>query len=338
MERCIIKYRGKNMSFRTIDKIFLGLRDIQEDFGELTGEYNIYSSSKMYEIIIANMLGHQIVVGTHGADAQNYSAYYEYKHYKESSSNHTWTFNDYTDETLASLKSKTVFFVHINDVSNTNPFKYIDWYYKVDGNVISEYILNWSSKSDNKRKMINISALQLENECRAERIYPTKDCSDGNYSIYINKVFVLINYLERITNTKNLLTSNKLWELFLANKLGHEINSKQGGYGGKYDAMDFYGLKFEYKVSQQATWTFEDVSDAVIDNMRLLDGIYAAIVDKRKFIIKNVFLFDTQKTMDFIKIKRDSIISKKNSENKPVKRLNVTVSLAEATRENLLIG
>ena len=325
------------MACKIIDNIFLKLKNIQEEFGNLTGEFNIYSSSKIYEIIIANMFGHNIVIGTHGADAQNYNNYYEYKHFKESSTNHTWTFNDYSQETLDKLKTKTVFFVHINDIQHNNPFDYIDWYYEVSGDIIANYILKWAKKSGNQRKMVNISASQLESNCKVKRIYPSKDCSNGHYSIYIKKIFECINDSEKITKTTNLLTSNKLWELFLANKLGHKINSKQGGIGGKHDAEDYVGRKFEYKISQRPTWTFEDVSDAVIANMRLLDGIYVSLINKRQFATKGVFFLDTNKTMGLITRKRDAMIRKKKKENEPVKRLNVSISYAEAKREELII-
>lgn len=321
-----------------MDGIFLELKNIQEEFGKLTNEYDIYSSSKFYEIIIANMLGHHISPGAHGADAyDDFKKHYEYKHYKESSTNHTWTFNDYTDKTLSKLKSQTVLFIHINDVGITDPFKYIDWYYKVDGNVISNYISKRSLKSDNKRNMINISVLQLENDCGAKKTNVSSYCAKGQYSDYIIKIFRCIMSLEKMTETENLLTSNKLWELFLANKLGHKINSKQGGSGGKHDAQDSEHQKYEYKISQSTSWTFEDMSDAVIENMLLLDGIYLSQIDKQKFKIKKILLLDTNKTMDYIKRKRDSMIADKLQQGKSINRLNVSISLKEATESQLIL-
>lgn len=324
------------MACNTLDRIFIELKNIQEEFGKLTNEYNIYSNSKIYEIIIANLFGHNIVAGTHGADAQYSGKYYEYKHYKESSSNHTWTFNDYTDETIMKLESNTVLFVHINDVAFSNPFNYIDWYYEVSGDVIAKYISKWSNNSDNKRKMINISASQLETECSATRIYVNSDSSKGCYSNFIYKIFLCITNLEKMTKTTNLLTSNKLWELFLSNILGHKINSKQGGIGGKHDAEDNKGQKFEYKISQVSSWIFEDVSDNVIENMRLLDGIYVAKIDKRYFAVNEVLLLDTKNTMDFIKEKRDKMIADKQKNNKAIRRLSVSVSLNEAKLAGLI--
>ncbi len=326
------------MACKRMNAIFCELKTIQEEFGKLTGEYNIYSSSKIYEIIIANMLEHHILAGAHGADAYDDSKnHYEYKHYKESSSNHTWTFNDYTDKTLSELKSRTVIFAHINDINSTNPLEYVDWYYKVDGKVIARYISNWSQNSGNKRKMINISVSQLESDCNAEKICVNSDNLEGRYSNYIIKIFECIDYLEKFTKTTNLLTSNKLWELFLANGLNHKINSKQGGMGGKHDAQDSQNRKYEYKISQSTLWTFEDVSDDVIANMRLLDGIYLSQIDKRKFEIKKILLLDTNKTMNFIKKKRDIMIAEKNKSNILIRRLNVSISLNEVKNEGLII-
>lgn len=326
------------MGCKVMDAIFHELKNIQEEFGKLSGEYNIYSSSKIYEIIIANMLEHQILPGPHGADAyDDFENYYEYKHYKESSSNHTWTFNDYTDKTLTELKSRTVIFAHINDINSTNPLKYVDWYYKVDGKVIARYISNWSQNSGNARKMINISVSQLESDCNAEKICANSDHIKGRYSNYIIKIFDCIAYLEKMTKTTNLLTSNKLWELFLANGLNHKINSKQGGSGGKHDAQDSQNRKYEYKISQSTLWTFEDMSDDVIANTRLLDGIYLSQIDKRKFEIKKVLLLDTNKTMDFIKKKRDIMIAEKKKNNILIRRLNVAISLNEVKKEGLII-
>lgn len=326
------------MVCNVINAIFRELKNIQEEFGALTKEYNIYSSSKIYEIIIANILDHKILAGAHGADAyDDFQNYYEYKHYKESSSNHTWTFNDYTDKTLSALKSRTVIFAHINDIDSANPLKYMDWYYEVGGNAIAEYISNWSKKSGNKRKMINISVSQLESDCNAKKIFVNSDNFEGCYSDYIIKIFKYIAYLERMTKTTNLLTSNKLWELFLAKTLNHKINSKQGGYGGKHDARDSQKRKYEYKISQSTLWTFEDVSNEVIANMRLLDGIYLSQIDKRKFEIKKILLLDTNKTMDFIKKKRDVMIVEKIKKNISIRRLNVSVSLKEAQNKDLII-
>ena len=46
---------------------------------------------------------------------------YEYKHYKELSSNHSWTFNDFSDTTINKLNSEliSVIFAHIDDSVST---------------------------------------------------------------------------------------------------------------------------------------------------------------------------------------------------------------------------
>ena len=68
---------------------------------------DIYSNSKIYEILIANQFDHRIIPGHSGSrDAKDLNGNeIEYKHYKESSSNHTWTFNDFSDTTIEKLKT-----------------------------------------------------------------------------------------------------------------------------------------------------------------------------------------------------------------------------------------
>ena len=320
-----------------IEDIFENLKQLQEEFGKLTGEYNIFSNSKFYEILIANHFEHRITIGSHGPDATNLQTKVEYKHYKESSSNHTWTFNDYSDETLSALIDRTIYFVHINDVTNADPFTYIDWYYKADGNVIASYIKNKSKELKNTRKMINISSLQLESDCNIEKINVDSSSSEGEYAYFISEIHKNITKLEQLTDSSNLLTSNKFWELFLAVFLGHSINSKQGGKDGKHDAFDKTDKKYEYKISTTYSWIFEDISDNVIENMQNLDGIYLATIDKRTFERKKVYLLDTKKTLSYIKIKRNHLLAQKLREKKTVKRLNVSISKKELKEQNLIV-
>lgn len=136
-------------------------RKIQLDFLNEFQVDDIFSNSKIYEIIIANTLGHNLIPGHSGSkDANdNKGNIFEYKHYKETSSYHTWTFNDYTDQTIQKLNDCTVIFAHIDDT--IFPAKF-DWYYKVEGNVISEFMKNATKKIQNTRKMINISRNNIE--------------------------------------------------------------------------------------------------------------------------------------------------------------------------------
>lgn len=322
---------------QTIDDFFENLKQLQEDFGKITGEYNIYTNSKFYEILIANQFNHTITNGAHGPDATIQNIKAEYKHYKESSSNHSWAFNDYSDNILNRLKDTTVYFVHVNDKLHKDPFKFIDWYYVIDGHLVSQYIKEVSATSVNTRKMINIRRKQLNTYFKSSPIQETKYLDKGKYAYFIREIHKNIASLEKITNSQNLLTSNKLWELFLAQSLGHSINSKQGGSDGKHDASDNMYQKFEYKISTKSNWTFEDVSDNVIDSARELDGIYVATIDKRKFIIKMTYLLDTNKTLNYIKKKRDTMIEQKTKKNKAIRRLNVSISKKELIEHNLML-
>ena len=73
-------------------------------------------------------------------------------------------------------------------------------------------------------------------------------------------IYNIIQELEYITRTKNLLTSNKFWELLVALNLNHTVNSEQGGREGAHDATDKFGNTYEYKVSKNYSWNFQDIS------------------------------------------------------------------------------
>lgn len=121
-------------------------RKIQSDFLYAFGVDDIFSNSKIYEIVIANELGHNLIPGHSGSkDAKDDSGrIYEYKHYKETSSNHTWTFNDFSDTTIEKLNScDYVIFAHIADGQFPELF---DWYYKVAGKTVSIFLLEATKK------------------------------------------------------------------------------------------------------------------------------------------------------------------------------------------------
>ena len=47
---------------------------------------------------------------------------------------------------------------------------------------------------------------------------------------------------------KNILTSNKIWEVITSVHLNHNVNSEQGGRKGSHDAYDKTGNQYEYKI------------------------------------------------------------------------------------------
>tara|TARA_X000000950_G_scaffold285153_1_gene390241 strand:+ start:917 stop:1264 length:348 start_codon:yes stop_codon:yes gene_type:complete len=107
------------MSRSLFNDLILRMRKIQEIFFQEQGVNDIWSNSKVYEILIANSLNHELIPGHSGTrDAKNLNnVEYEYKHYKELSSNHSWTFNDFTDNTINKLikDEYSIIFAHIND-------------------------------------------------------------------------------------------------------------------------------------------------------------------------------------------------------------------------------
>ena len=67
-----------------------------------SGIEDVYTNSKIYEVLMSEQFGHKIINGhAKTLDAVDMDGnLYEYKHFKMSSSNPTWTFNDFTDATI----------------------------------------------------------------------------------------------------------------------------------------------------------------------------------------------------------------------------------------------
>ncbi len=282
-------------NLKEIYECFSELKNIASDFGDLTGEYDIYTNSKVYEIVIANYFNHDIVKGhSNTFDAISHGKLMEYKHFKRSSSNYTWTFNDYSDKTLERLKKADVYFVFIDD-EELNLIDSMKWFYMVPGKVIAEYILKKSKTLSNNRAMINISPRQLETFLHVEKI-PCHPGDTGKYADFIFGIKEAISQLENITGTYNLLTSNKIWELVLAMELGHKINSHKGGINGEYDAF-LYNNLYEYKISSgNNSWTFEDLSEKVFDRLNRMHRIVVAKIDKCNFSVIQYYFLDPHKT------------------------------------------
>lgn len=165
-----------------LENMIKALSGIQEKFYNNFGVSDIYSNSKIYEIIIADALNHDLIPGHSGSrnGTNGKGGQYEYKHYKETSSNHTWTFNDFSKSTIDKLNSaKAVVFAHINDLKYE---PYMDWCYIADGKQISDYLSEKTKTIKNKRKMINISPSQLEQDMRLQ------NATNGNGNFYEYKI------------------------------------------------------------------------------------------------------------------------------------------------------
>ena len=294
-------------NFKPIDKrkfftLIKRYRRIQADFLHEFAVNDIFSNSKIYEIVIANEFGHNLIPGHSGSkDAKDNSGkIYEYKHYKESSSNHTWAFNDFSDTTIEELNScNYVIFAHISDEQFPKKF---DWYYKVSGKIVSKFLLLETKKITNTRPMINIGVKDIEDHMRSTRSM-VNQVKSGKYSKWLNDIYSIEKALEQCTGVTHILTSNKIWEALVAVELNHNVNSEQGGRAGAHDAFDIKGNEYEYKVSKSPSWTFQVISDNVLEKYKSDEAVILAVVNKTEIELKAIFTASPQKVVKRLKEK-----------------------------------
>jgi hypothetical protein len=327
------------MNFINIDKnhfykLINEFRQIQADFLEVFGVDDIFSNSKIYEIIIANELDHDLIVGHSGSkDAKDKNGgEYEYKHYKETSSNHSWTFNDYTDSTITNLGlAEGVVFAHIDDTVFP---AILDWYILVNGKACSLYLKQRTDDllkrqpkgKPNARRMINISAKQLENDLNLQKTKILVPKTNGKYDTWLKKLYNLNTELEKCTNVTNLLTSNKIWEVLVAVELNHNVNSEQGGRAGSHDAFDEQGNAYEYKVSKTYSWQFQDISETVLEKYKDDKEIILAVVDKTKVEVLTIFSAEPNKVVQRLKEKLAEKAQNYAEKDKEIRRLQVSLT------------
>lgn len=309
------------------------LRQIQINFYNKFGVKDIISNSKIFEIIIANDLGHMLIPGHSGSrDAKNGAGgEYEYKHYKESSSNHTWTFNDYTNTTISKLKGvEAVIFAHIEDSAS---FPKFDWYYSVPGSIIADYLGFKTRKIKNSRKMINVSSKQIEQDLKIEKTLIDYTSKNGKYYEWISEICKIAKEIEEITGTKGVLTSNKFWEILVALILNHKVLSEQLGH----DAVDNAGKFYEYKVSKSYSWNFQDISNSVLEKYKNDNKIILAVVDKDEFKIKIIYEADPLKIVRLLKRKLREKKKRFKEKAKIIRRLQVSLSSGDTKKLRAII-
>ena len=314
------------MSNDGVNNLIMQLRDIQTNFFKTFGVTDIITNSKIFEILIADSFGHDLIPGHSGSrDAKNEKGEeYEYKHYKESSSNHTWTFNDFTDTTISKLrKIKSVIFAHIQDEGVEFPV--FDWYYEVPGYVMADYLDQATKKITNNRKMINVGSKQVEEKIGLTRIKVEKD-KTGKYRKWIEDIVDIILKIEKEVGTNGILTSNKFWEVLVALHLGHKVQSEQA----KHDAEDKDGNCYEYKVAKGTTWSFQDISSDVLKKYLSDKSIILATVDKDDFKVKNIFEADTKKIVKLLKKKLKLKEKRYKEKGKEIRRKQISLSKKDA--------
>lgn len=310
-------------------KLLIEMKKIQGFFLGKWGVDDIYSNSKIFEIIIANELNHILIPGHSGSkDAKDENGNeFEYKHFKETSGNHSWTFNDYSDTTIEGLKRvKSVIFAHIDDTSF--PPK-LDWYIGINGKVCSDYLKHRTEEllerkpkgHVNKRKMINFSAVQLEKDLKLSKTIVQEIKRDGLYYKWLIKINNIANQIEKITGVTQILTSNKFWELLVSLQLGHQVLSEQAGH----DAVDASGNFYEYKVSKTSSWNFQDISENVLNKYTKEKAVILAIVDKEKMEVVKIFVANPVKVVRKLKEKLTEKADRYTSKG-GLRRLQVSLS------------
>lgn len=282
-----------------------------------SGIEDVYTNSKIYEVLMSEQFGHEIINGhAKTLDAVDMEGnLYEYKHFKLSSSNYTWTFNDFTDATIEKLYDvKEVYFAIINDTPVIHEIKEV---YVVQGAEVAKYLENSTMNISNHRKMINISRHQIVNNMRHSVIKP----NPVNVSNILRDVFTVANEIELITGIRGILTSNKLWELLVSGELGHRINPEQR----KHDACDQQGRTYEYKVTKKYSWKFQDISENVLESYMQDEKIILAVVDKKEFIVVNVYICDPKAIVTILRNKLSLLFEHREE----VRRLEATINIGD---------
>jgi hypothetical protein len=281
---------------------------------------------------------------------------YEYKHYKESSSNHSWTFNDYSQSIFKKMRDENykIIFAHMNDTNGLSRkvFKKakpqtikssdLDWYYEIPGFLMADYLEEKTKKITNSRKMINVSHNQLEKYFsypHNQRKTPQVNFDKGFYSEDLNLIFNEIERLEKMTNVVNLLTSNKIWELITSVYLNHNVNPEQGGRLGAHDAYDEDGNQYEYKIAKTESWSFQDISEAVLKKYESVAGFILVTKNVETMSIKTIYHCNNDLLIK-IREKMEMKIKKYKAEGRTLRRKQINITrrdISEFIKEEISV-
>lgn len=309
------------------------LQKVQVRLKDEFGIIDIYSNSKLYEIMIANELGHTPIAGHSGTrNGKTAEGEFEYKHYKERSSNHSWTFNDYSDTVIEKLKGvKSVLFTHIDDTDPSNPK--FDWYIEVSGSTCSAYLKHRTETllqrqpkgKPNARRMINFSPTQLMRDLHVGKTKVNPVGSKGRFIRPLTELNEIVRSVEDNTGVKQILTSNKLWELIVSIPLRHQVLSEQSGH----DATDSDGNFYEYKVATGRNWNFQDISENVLKKYESDREMILAVVDKKNIRVVEINIADSKDVIFRLRTKLEEKKTSYRKRGKELRRLSVSLSVGD---------
>ena len=140
----------------------------------------------------------------------------------------------------------------------------------------------------------------------------------------IKRDFFLASKSEEITGVDGILTSNKLWEVLVAYELNHNVNSEQR----KHDAYDEWGRTYEYKVSSDPRWTFQDITQNVLDGYLDDEKIVLAVVNKKRFSVERVYFCDPSAIVSILQCKLQDRMNGK----KTIRRMSSYIGMVDVRR------
>mgnify|MGYP003267566392 CR=1 FL=1 len=140
----------------------------------------------------------------------------------------------------------------------------------------------------------------------------------------IKRDFFLASKSEEITGVDGILTSNKLWEVLVAYELNHNVNSEQR----KHDAYDEWGRTYEYKVSSDPRWTFQDITQNVLDGYLDDEKIVLAVVNKKRFSVERVYFCDPSAIVSILQCK----LQDRMNDKKTIRRISSYIGMVDVRR------
>ena len=180
--------------------------------------------------------------------------------------------------------------------------------------------------------MINVSPKQIKKHIGFKKNNVKK--TTGLYDRWIIELEEITRKIEELTGTPNILTSNKIWEVLIAAELGHSVNPEQGGRAGAHDAFDDQGKTYEYKISKNPSWNFQDISDNVLRKYLSNESIILALVDKGQIRVENIYSALPKKVVSRLEVKLQEKAARFKERGKILRRLQVSLSSGDLEKIN----